>query len=85
MKKIIILVILLFLTGCNNEKDLKHAGDSKEINNIKPVSEEVVTPQRENYVNTEGMTVQDRYLPPKGFTRVEVQKDSFGEFLEIKN
>lgn len=32
-------------------------------------------------LNPEGVTIEERYNPPAGYTRVEVDKDSFGQFL----
>lgn len=81
MKRIIILMILLLLSGCNKELDLKNVEDTEKINNINPVSEEAITPLKETYINPNGMTIQDRYLPPKDYTRIEVEENSFGEFL----
>lgn len=81
MKRIIILMILLLLSGCNKELDLKNVEDTEKINNTNPVIEEAITPQRETYINPNGMTIQDRYLPPKDYTRIEVEENSFGEFL----
>ena len=72
MKKIIILMILFFLTGCSKNLDVKRP---------EPISEEVITPQRQSYVNPEGMTIQERYLLPKNYTRIEVEENSFEEFL----
>ncbi len=32
-------------------------------------------------VNEEGLTIADRYLPPEGYTRIEIEEGSFASFL----
>lgn len=76
MKKILIIfLILTLLTGCK----------PMEKNIETPL--ETISPERDKdkeiieYVNPNGSTIQDRYSPPLNYTRIDVHKDSFGEFL----
>lgn len=80
MKKfLLVLLISLFLTGCNNI-DNSYLVDKDKIkprNEVVPI-EEIV---EEDILNKEGITIKDRYLTPMGFDRIEVEENSFGEFL----
>lgn len=73
MRKIILLMMMLFfLTGC---------GKNLDVESPKGISKEAISPQKQSYVNPEGMTIQERYLLPKNYTRIEVVENSFEEFL----
>lgn len=72
MKKVfVILLILTLLTGCKTEKD--NVESPQTVN--RPIKEET------NFVNIEGTTIEDRYQTLEGYNRVEVELNSFGEFL----
>jgi hypothetical protein len=65
----------LFITGCENNSffeeptklpfDMPNNKENTEI----------------SYINKEGMTIKDRYLPIEGYTRTEHAEGSFAEFL----
>lgn len=76
MKIIYLLSMILFLlTGCNKELDKK-----SETQYSKPIAQETTTPE-EKLINKEGMTIGERYNPPKPYMRIDVSENSFGEFL----
>ncbi len=42
-----------------------------------------ITREREkNLIFREGKTLRERVLPPKGFTRIEAEKGTFGDYLQ---
>ena len=65
-------MMMFFLTGC---------GKNLDVESPKVISKEAITPQKQSYVNPEGMTIQERYLLPENYTRIEVVENSFEEFL----
>lgn len=78
MKKLIsLLLICIFLIGCNNIEDSEVINQEKEINNVVPTKNIV----DEIIVNKEANRIIDRYSTPKGFERIEVDNNGFGEFL----
>ena len=80
MKNILlVLFISIVLTGCNNidNSNLGETDKNKPINESTPI-EEIA---EEDILNKEGMTIKDRYSTPMGFERIEVEANSFGEFL----
>lgn len=90
MKKIITILLCIFLfTGCLNT--VKNQGEIKINNVINETIETLQTPEiRETptesslsytILNKEESTIEGRYSPPEGFTRIEVAEDSFGKFL----
>lgn len=56
----------------------KQVEKKSEETSEKP-KEEVV--EKLNLLNTEGQTIEERYKPPQGFKRVEVEPGSYQEFL----
>lgn len=81
MKKIILLLtISLFLSGCNNIDNSKIEEIEKDnpVNIVEPI-EHII--EAEIILNKEGMTIKDRYSTLTGFERIEVEDNSFGEFL----
>ncbi len=65
----------MILTGCqSNSATTKTTNDdiTSVINEPAPIV---------NLLNKDGMTVADRYLPPAGYDRSDVESDSFGAFL----
>lgn len=81
MKKIlIVLLISIFLAGCNNmdNENLGEVDKNKPINESTPIEE---FSQDNNILNPEETTIKDRYSTPIGFERIEVESNSFGEFL----
>lgn len=80
MKRILlVLLISIFITGCNNigNTNLVEEDKHKLINKVAPI-EQIV---EEDIINKEGMTIKDRYSTPIDFERIEVEKSSFGEFM----
>ena len=80
MKRILlVLLISIFITGCNNigNTNLVEEDKHKPINKVAPI-EQIV---EEDIINKEGMTIKDRYSTPIDFERIEVEKSSFGEFM----
>ncbi|MDY0236574.1 MAG: DUF4846 domain-containing protein [Gudongella sp.] len=76
MKKILMIISLLILiTGCSKIKSIESENLPKEIKLETDIELESYT------VNPDGTTIVERYPTPKGYTRMEVEKNSFGEFL----
>lgn len=80
MKSIIIIImsLTLLLTGCTKTESSTESPNAK---NTEPIVEEATIPEKTSLLNKTGMTIKDRYFPPKGYTRVELEKNSFAEFL----
>ena len=75
---IIIISLILLITGCTKTES---STESPNINETEPIVEEVTIPEISNLLNKDGMTIKDRYFPPKDYDRVEVEENSFAEFL----
>lgn len=72
MKKIfIILLALVLLTSCKPTKE----------NVERPKATGSPIKERASYINKEGETIEERYTTLEGYNRVEVDRNSFGEFL----
>ncbi len=72
MKKIIfVLLLVLMLSGCNQAKDDNQT--EVQIANKPPVGV---------MINPEGTILKERFKVPEGFSRVESEPGSFGEFLQ---
>ena len=66
--RIIVLILLLFagfLQSCGQET----AEEKKTIS------------KKDSILNTEGTSVETRFLPPKGFVRMHAEENSFAEYL----
>lgn len=75
-KKILLMILMLTLiTSC---KTIENDEDSQSSINL-PVEKK--DKKKISYINPEGETIKDRHLTPEGYTRVKVDKDSFGDFL----
>lgn len=72
---VIFLLVILSLTGCATDKNSIELSES--IN--RPSESKVV--KNTSHIISDGITIETRYLPPEGYTRVEVVKGSFEEFL----
>lgn len=74
-KILLVLLISIFLTGCNNMDNSNLVeGDKNKPTPIEEIVEEII-------ISKEAMTIQDRYSTPIGFDRIEVEENSFGEYL----
>lgn len=72
MKKIfIILLALVLLTSCKPTKE----------NVERPKATGSPIKERASYINKEGETIEERYTTLEGYNRVEVGRNSFGQFL----
>jgi len=75
MKKRVLFLIamILILTGCDNvaEKNIVYENEMENTANEK-INE---------ILNEKGNTIKERYKTPEGFERIEVEENSFAEFL----
>lgn len=65
------LGLTISLTGCGG----KTGGNGQDKGGSSSTS------QTKSLVNKVGENIEDRYNTPEGYTRIRVEKDSFGEFL----
>ena len=90
MKKVIIILsILLLTTACNKTAKLELLDPpEKEFVEVEVEMdaeiEEVDLVEESYTVNKGGVTIEERYPAPKNYTRVEVEENSFGEFLRTQ-
>ena len=78
MKKklsIFLIIILVLLTSCRSIED------NSESSSRSSITEKNKANKNTSHVILEGSTIGTRYSTPEGFTRVEVDKGSFEEFL----
>lgn len=61
-----VFIITILTAGCLQEENSK-------LDNAKKI--------QENFINLAGSTIEERYLPPKGYERVPFDPDSFSVFL----
>ena len=78
IRKLLSLFIILtglFITGCENnsffEEPIKLPFDIPDNQKNTEI----------DYIDKEGMTIKDRYLPIEGYTKIEYAEGSFAEFL----
>ncbi len=71
----LILIILLLLTSCRTIENNSESPSPIDIPEKNKVTKNA------SHVIPEGSTIGTRYSTPEGFKRVEVEKDSFEEFL----
>lgn len=74
-KILLIILMLILVASCK-----KIQNDDKSPLKI-DLSIEEKDKKKINYINPEGQTIKERYLTPEGYARVEVDKDSFSDFL----
>ena len=75
MKKYLALLIaLLMLAGCSQSKP----ENITELP-VPPVEPEIIL--EESILNKDGMTILERYAPPKGYIRIEAVDGSFADYL----
>ena len=83
MKKVsILIVILLTLIGCGKMEESSPIKEEKhvKVNNVE--KEQEYDEKVELIINEEGVTICERINEPKGFTRIEVEEDSFAYYLQ---
>lgn len=79
MKIIYIITLIIFLlTGCKQELNNDTPNQQSKSNESTVQGLEIPD---EELINPEGMTIEERYLVPKEYERIEVLENSFGEFL----
>ncbi len=79
MKIIYIITLVIFLlTGCKQELNNDIPNQEDKPNEL--IVQEPETSDEE-LINPEGVTIEERYLAPKGYKRIETLENSFGEFL----
>ncbi|WP_024832862.1 DUF4846 domain-containing protein [Ruminiclostridium josui] len=81
MKKILIPIFLLLLTACSNSNTAQITKST-----VAESAQAFATPSHiiqmpENIINASGQTVQERIRVPDGFERINVDKNSFGQYL----
>lgn len=75
MKNLLIIIpIVILITACGKIESIKAKDPILETKVEAEIEEEYA-------VNSEGTIVGERYPTPKDYTRVEVEENSFGEFL----
>lgn len=75
MKKYLALLITVsVLVGCSQSKP----ENTTELP-VPPVEPEIIL--EESILNKDGMTILERYAPPKGYIRIEAVDGSFADFL----
>ncbi len=81
MKKLLITILLLSLTACSNTNPVQSTKST-----VAEITQASVTPsdtieETQNFINANGQTVQERIMVPKGFERIRVENNSFGQYL----
>lgn len=76
------IVILLTLIGCGKMEESSPIKEEKhvKVNNVE--KEQEYDEKVELIINEEGVTICERINEPKGFTRIEVEEDSFAYYLQ---
>ncbi len=81
MKKLLITILLLSLTACSNTNPAQSTKST-----VAEITQASITPsdtieETQNLINANGQTVQERIMVPKGFERIRVENNSFGQYL----
>lgn len=74
-KMLLIILMLILITSCKATKDSEQSRLPIDLDVGGEGNKKI------SYINQEGQTIEERYLTLEGYTRVEVDKDSFGGFL----
>ena len=76
------ILILLTLIGCGKMEESSPIKEEKhvKVNNVE--KEQEYDEKVELIINEEGVTICERINEPKGFTRIEVEEDSFAYYLQ---
>ena len=97
MKKLMILLLVVFLTACStknsliiNQKtniptdsqtDIQSEEQGTEESQDAKEAQNATKSKKANLINEDGMIVQERIMVPDGFERIEVEAGSYGEYL----
>lgn len=85
MKKVITILVLLFLTACAVKNNDTEKDNEKLLSENKPpittYQNALPHAKERDIINPDGSTIKDRILVPKGFERVEVKEGSFAHYL----
>ncbi|EPR14278.1 DUF4846 domain-containing protein [Ruminiclostridium papyrosolvens] len=81
MKKLLITMLLLLLTACSNTNPAQTTKSTvtEPMHTSGKPSHTIKKP--ENLINANGQMVQERIRVPKGFERINVENNSFGQYL----
>lgn len=71
----LLLCSLLLMGGCSATEDTKQPALTETGPTAAPAPTEIP-------INPDGTTIKDRFVPPDGFTRIEAEAGSFGEYLQ---
>lgn len=86
MKKflVLIIVIVISIVGCKGEEVISSVDETVEVS-PSPTTDTEETNEVEvadvSLINTDGMTIEERFYPPVGAIRLDVDEDSFGYYL----
>mgnify|MGYP001060142924 CR=1 FL=1 len=81
---IILLLLGTFLSGCENKQDSSTHDEitsDKEKPSPIPTSQEDEESIPHSFINSDGMTLEDRINPPEGFIRIQFDQDDFPSFI----
>ncbi len=81
MKKLLITLMLLLLTACSNTNSAQSTKSTVAEPTQSSGTPSQTMKKPENLINPNGQTVQERIRVPDGFERINVENNSFGEFL----
>ncbi len=84
MKKLLItmlLLLLLLLSACSNTNPAKSTKSAVAEPTQSAVTPSPTIEKPEKLINPKGQTVQERITVPKGFERINVENNSFGQYL----
>ncbi len=81
MKKLLITIMLLLLTACSNTSPAQSTKSTVAEPTQASGTPSHTLAKPENLINPNGQTVQERIRVPDGFERINVENNSFGEYL----
>ena len=81
MKKLLITLMLLLLTACSNTNSAQSTKSTVAEPTQSSCTPSQTMKKPENLINPKGQTVQDRIRVPDGFERIDVENNSFGQYL----
>ncbi len=81
MKKLLITIMLLLLTACSNTNPAQSTKSTVAEPTQSSGTPSHTMEKPENLINPKGQTVQNRIRVPDGFERINVEDNSFGQYL----